>query len=447
MDISNFVDSTITKETVFPSREGFGTPLFVATHSLWSDLVKSVSSTQDLTDLSVPTYHPVYRACAALFGQNEHPKTVLIGKRSTAATQVFVITPKTTAVGYVYRFQVQTPDGVEHAITYTVQAGDTLTVIGAALATAIDALTDITATASVGVVTATTAAGKVARYYELPPIAKMTIRATGTDPGIAGDLDAIATAMVEAELSGYALALDDASEAVINAAAAWTQARKMIYVARTSDSQCADANVTDDIASDIQDAAYTRVGLMFAQQDTHDFREMALFGRCLAKEPGAVTWAHKSLAGITRDILTQAEYNALQAKFATTYTRTNNVNVTFEGKAGDGDFLTTTINDDWLAARIAEDIFGALATSEIVPYTQAGIEVLRGIAQNRLDSSSVLPNPILDPDGEVKPTAIAPSLQDTRPSDRSARVLSSITWIGRLQGAIHRVNVRGKVVI
>jgi hypothetical protein len=445
--IDDIANVSITKETVYPTRAGFSIPLFVVLHSFWVPLVRLISQLSELTALNVPNYHPLYLGVQAALNQNPRPPGILVGRRTRAYTQVIEIRPLTTTEGFVYSFTIVDSAGVETAISYTVLAAETTTTVAAALELLIEAVTDVTSTAALGVITATTTAGKVTRYKDLPLLRHMTLKNVSTDPGLDDDLDDIEQAIQESESSAYGLAVDEAPEAAINSTALWAQSRKMLFVPRTSDGQCADSGVTDDICSDIQDAAYSRTGIMFAGKDTHDYRDMALLGAMLPKEPGSATFALKTLNGITRDVLSSDEYSALQAKGATTYTRVNGKNITFEGHTGDGDYLDNTLSLDFLHARIQEDVFGALVVNDRLPYTQPGIEILTGVVQNRLDKSTSNPNPILDPAGPLPPTATAPKIEDTDTSDRATRTLREIPFVGRLQGAIHKATIRGRVTV
>jgi hypothetical protein len=445
--INDIANVQITKETVYPTKAGFNIPMFAVYHSSWADIVRSVADISELDDLNVPTYLPLYRGIQAAFSQNPRPTAVVVGRRALAFTQIVKLSPQITTTGYVYKFEIEDAAGVVTAIAYTVLSGASTTTVAAALAALIDALTDVAATSALGVITATTTAGKITTYKSLPPLDEMKVQSTGTDPGIATDLSAIELAASKAGLSWYGFSIDEVPEAVANAAATWAEARQVLFLPRTSDSQCADVAVTDDICSDLQDAAYARSGALFAQKDTHDFRDLAWLAKMLPKEVGAATWAYKTLNGISADTLTSGQRAVLDAKLCSYYVTVKGVNVTFEGHTADGDYLDNTVSLDFTHARIQEDVFGLQVTNDKIGFTESGIEQFRLTVQNRLDKSTSDPNPIFSPDVADAPKAYAPKVAATDGADRAARTLRQITFTARLQGAIHKVNVKGTVSV
>ena len=135
VDISEVVDSTITVEDNFPTREGFGVPMVVGYHHRNTspiDRVDSVATDGDVADLGFSTDHPIRLACAAMFAQNPRPPIIKIGRRAGTPTRTIRYTPIDTTVGYVYSGTV---GGV--AWTYTVLTGDTVATVIDGIVTAI----------------------------------------------------------------------------------------------------------------------------------------------------------------------------------------------------------------------------------------------------------------------------------------------------------------------
>lgn len=447
--LSTIVRATVTRETTFPSRAGFGVPMFVCEHTLWQPLVRKFTSLAAVKAAVVAgggtVAHRIYKAALKAFSQNPAPAALVIGKRTTTSTQIVKLTPLVNTDGYVYAFTVTTADGVDHAITYTV-ASDTLTEVGTALATAIDALTGVAAASVTGVVTCTSDVGVLIRYADLPPIAEMTVQDTSVDPGIQDDLDDIeeATKRTNGLVSWYGFSLDHAAEAITKKAAEWAEARHVIMAGRTSDSACTDTGTTTDVLSDLVTAAYTRILPLFAQTDTQDYRDLAILARCLPEEIGAVNWAFKTLATISVDNLTDEEAAAILAKRGTVYMRTNALNLTFECQTPAGEYIDQVTGADFLEARIAEDVFGLLKTAKILPYTQQGIDAILGTVQARLDKSTRAPNPILTTDGDG-PVVDPIKIEDVETSDKASRTLRVITWRGIYSGAINKAEITGTI--
>lgn len=452
----SIVSSTVTRDTLFPSRAGFGTALFVAFHALWAPTVRSFSSLPAVKAAVVAgggtLHHPIVRAATKYFGQNPRPKTLTIGKRSTF-TQVVTLEVKKITVGYVYTFDVfNQSTGALTAINYTVLTGATTTTVATALAALIDAAADVVATSAVAVITATSTAGLLVGYRNLPPISDLLVKDTSTEAGLTADLDAIlaATKLSKGLVTWYGIALDHSSEAEILTAAAWAEANFCVYVARTSDGGCSDTGVTTDVLSDLKAASYTRTGVLFAQYATDDFRDLAWMAKVLPEQPGTVTWAFKQLAGITYDNLSDEESSAIRAKRGSTYESGGGISITFEGATPAGEFLDLVVSTDFLNARIAEDVYAFLAKAKIVLFNQKGIDATLGVAQNRLNKSTKNPNPILSTDVDAEGVSLAPSVvpilvSEVDAADKTTRRLTGITWFGKFNGAIHGGDISGTI--
>ena len=140
-DLDSIVEVTITKETTFPSRSGFGTPLIAAYHTAWADRVKEYSKPGEMLDDGFTTSSAAYKAAVRIKGQKPSPRTFKIGRRSAAITKVFWLVPRITTVGFVYSGTIK-----GQTFSYTVVADDTVALIADALVTLIDAFTGVAAT-------------------------------------------------------------------------------------------------------------------------------------------------------------------------------------------------------------------------------------------------------------------------------------------------------------
>ena len=227
------------------------------------------------------------------------------------------------------------------------------------------------------------------------------------------------------------------------AVAAWVGARKLVFAGRMSDSEIADPAVTDDVFSTRQDASDERTIPMFAQRSTGDFRDAAILGRMLPKEPGSATYAFKTLTNVLTDNLGSEEESTVRSKGGNTYTETSSLNLTYPGQTPSGEYVDVTIGLDFTHARIQEDVFGYIASQEIVPYTQAGMNAIGAIVQARLDKCTKDPNKIFSED--TPPVVEVPEIADVDTSDKSTRVLRNVVFRATLSGAIHSVSVSGTV--
>lgn len=445
------VQLSITRRTTFPTRRGFGVPLLVVymgATPAWPQLARSFSDLTEITDAGAAVTDDVYLMAQAAFSQDPRPQNVVIGRRTTASTQIVKITPLSTRVGYKYSFRIVEHAGTSTLIEYTVQTGDDLTAIGTAIAALIDALASVVSTSTTGVITATTTAGQLANYKDLPPIAKMTIEDTSTDPGITADLTAIELEAKTSSLSYFGVAVDHSTKAIVLAVGAWVETRNLVYVPRTSDSKCADSGVTTDVLSAVDALNYkkTMTGI-FSQDSTKDFIDAAFLGMALPKDPGSYTAAFKTLSGIVGSRLLTSESNAIEAKGGTTYTDQLGTTITFETKTSAGEFFDIPVAVAELGARIQEGIFGGLTSSERIDYTDLGVAVVKNIVQAILNdhvSTPTRPRMLAD---TPAPVCSVPKVASIDPAVRATRRLTGVTFTGTLAGAIHGVTIQGNVSV
>lgn len=179
VDISEVVDSTVSVEDSFPSREGFNVPLLLAYHARQSGDARVLSYTRPSEAAEDwPVDHPVYLAVAAAFSQNPRPEVVKVGRRAGAPTQTIRLTPVSTSAGLVYALTIA---GV--AIEVTVQSGDAVAdicddlvaaIAASSLAADDDAILTALATSASEQVLDSEANGVIARGTIFPP-AKITV--------------------------------------------------------------------------------------------------------------------------------------------------------------------------------------------------------------------------------------------------------------------------------
>lgn len=450
--LADIVSVSITRNTVFPSQPGFGTPALLAVHSFWNDLVKRITDPSDLVSLAVPTSHPIYLWSQAVFGQNPRPPAAVIGRRTRVFTQVIVLTPLSAVAGDKYIFSVAPTSNVYTDIVRTVPGASNLTAEGTAIAaliaTALGA--DATSVNSVaGVITVTMVAGKMANFKNLPAITRMTWSDTTTDPGIAADLADInaAAALGGSSVSFFGINIDQGGKLTILALAAAVESTQQLFIARTTDSACAQSG-SSDVMSTAQASAYSRTAIIFAQYANDDYRDGAWFGKQLPDTPGTSTYAHKTLAGIHADTLSAGERAFILQKNGTTYETIAGINETFEGKVSSGDFIDTIAGQTELQAALQIAVYGNFLSKKKVPYTDFGIQAVQSIVDAVLAARTAKkPDDTSFLAADPAPTVTVPKAKDVSPTDKSTRVLNNVKFNATISGAIHRANLTGNISV
>lgn len=431
--IDDIVDLQITVADKAPSKPNFGTPLLAGYHTKWLDRVREYSEADDMLDDGFTVNDQLYKMAVAVKAQSPCPKTFKVGRLALAFTQTVTLTVESAVEGFVYEGEIN-----DTPITYTVPAAATLTSVATALELLVEAVTGIASTSLVAVITAVSAVGALSSFYFERGVAMKDIT---TDPGIATDLAAIKNE----DDSWYGLLIDCNSEPIATAAAVWAEANKKIFVPVSSNSDIVDGAATTDLASDLVALALTRTAGIYHRGIGRQVDQAAAgwMGGMLAYDPGTITWAFKSIAGVSVDELRAGERSALVAKNWTQYERTNGANITFEGRTPSGRFIDVTHFIDWLHAEIQADVYSLLINNPKVPYTTSGIEAVKNAVLGALIKGQQRGG-LAD---DTQPTVTAPDITETDDADRANRILRDVNFTARLGGALHGIVIRGTVSV
>lgn len=443
--LSEHVSLTITQDSVGIARAGFGIPLILSHTVSWNERVRFYGSLPDVAD-DFATGTPEYLAATAMFSQSPHVEQIAIGRGSNKPTQVYVITVATVTNSYIYSINVAGPGfTVTNPVTYTSDSTATNDEIVAGLVSALNGVTGknytATATGSAGsqVVTVTATAPGNWFSLEVVKVADLHISQTHADPGVAADLDAI---LLE-NSDWYAITTLYNSSAYVAAVATWVEANTKLYIFDTNDTNSITvAAGGGDILDALHTATRARTAGAYHPSPANMFAA-AWLGRVLPLDPGSETWKFKTLSGVLPVTLTSTHRVNLRAKKANTYQAVAGRNITWEGTVADGDFIDTTRGIDWLEDDMQKGVFGALANSDKIPYTNAGVAVITSEVEASLKRA--VAKGILSDD--PKPIVTAPKVADIDPTNKAARNLPDVKFSGELAGAIHKVTISGVISV
>lgn len=173
--------------------------------------------------------------------------------------------------------------------------------------------------------------------------------------------------------------------------------------------------------------------------------------RCFTVYPGGETWANKKLSGITYDGLTETEYVAVTKKGYNTFERfADSVSITQNGKVAAGEWIDVIRFRDWLTETIKTEEFTMLINREKLPYTDAGIamveSVLNKVLQLGQTRGGIAPTEY-DEDGNkiVGYKISVPLASSISANVKAKRVLQDVSFVARLAGAIHAVEIKGSL--
>lgn len=419
------------------SRAGFGVPLIISHSASWAERTRSYNELSEVAVDFPVTTSPEYLQAQAIFSQKLRPASIKIGRASLQPTQQFVLVP-VVADSFTYTVGYGGEGVTAGEITFTSDASATLaeicTGIQAALAgvasanfTAVDNATDVTITGD--------AAGDWF-YIKVDP-AQGALEQNHADPGIATDLTAIAAE----DSDWYVLLTSFNSNAMVLAADAWVAADKKLYIFDVNDTEslttaAGNSDTLDDIEALSRDST---AGSYHSKPE--EFFSAAWSGRCLSRDPGSITWAKKTLVGITADDLTATHRSNLKARNANFYETVASRDVTSDGTTADGDFIDIRRGLDWLHDEISKSVFGTIVDAERIPYTDEGVAVLESALRASLRLA--VDRGVIAEGFTTSVTKVA----DAQAADKAVRVYKKLKFKAVQQGAIHQTFIDGEVSI
>jgi hypothetical protein len=431
MSLESIVNVQISRETSSVSRAGFGVPLILGTSKAFTSLLKFYSSYNAVLEDFISTDKEAI-AASAIFSQNPVVEQIAIGRRETGDNVVVTV--------------VTVENSTQYSCTIN---GTVFSVTSDATATAIE-IAGLLVAAINGGSEPVTATDNGDGTYDLdadvagtPFSLKLDSRqsAVFTTPNTVGD-DLTNIDMENPDW--YGLILVSRVQADVEAAAAWTETQKKIFITASADSDIADttdAADTTTIAAVVKAAAYARTAVFYHASAASQFLDAGLLGRILPQSPGSYTAAYKTIAGITVDNLTDTQIANILAKNANLYISVASVNITRNGTVGEGEYIDIIIGVDWLQARLTERLYGLLVNNLKLPYTDEGITAIDAEIRAQLDEGIDAGFITNDPAYIVT----VPNAADVSAQDKANRELNNVTFAATLAGAIHKITVNGTV--
>lgn len=441
-ELDQIIKVTITRNTTTPTQVGFGTPLLftadpklnpVAGKEWGSERVRAYSSLEGVAEDFDPLTN-TYAMARTEFSQNPAPSIVKVGRRENLSPQAATFTPVDTTENATVGF---TLNGLVIAVTNG--AAETVASIVTALAAETPpagwTFTDPTPGTSTELDIDGPAAGDVGIFAA--PVGGDIADVTA-DAGIAADILA-----VEAyDNDWYAVQMDSASLDEVEGLATEIEALEKLYLARSVDTDVPDLASGVDVTSIgaiLKASALDRTAVFYTESG--DFLDAGMAGRALPTAPGSITWAYKTIAGVTADSFNATQILNLEAKDVNFNTTIAGVNVTRYGTVASGEYIDVMRGADWLKARIQERIYALLVNNEKVAYTDAGIQSIRGEILAQMTIAVAQGFLAADP----PPTCTVPLAAQVNAADKGNRILRNVVFRATLAGAIHKVEIVGEL--
>lgn len=433
--LDDIVSVQIALQTTGVTRGDFGTPMIVAPLMSFAERVRVYTSYAAASEDGLPP--SLLTALSDCFGQTPRPRQVKVGRRAVLSAVVEVAS--VIALGtYSIKASGQT-------YTYTADATPTAAEIVTGLVAAITSDTDETITATVVGNTLTIAWISTVGAVELVSNLQWgTIAPLAAASAVADDLSAI----LNEDANWYGLVMTERVKATQLSAAEWTEANEKLFFTATNEADVLNSALATDVISVLKNTRYFRTAVLFHTNAMTEYPDAAWAGRVFTIQPGAETWALKSLASVTPSPLTSTQRQTVVNKGGNTFEFYQaQIAMTNPGKVAAGEWIDVIRFRDWLKDTVQANLVQMMINRDKVPYTDAGIQLcvtnLRRSLQEGQNVGGIAPEE-LDAQGKSVPgfVIIFPRSTELSSTIKASRILS-LSFTARLAGAIHVVQISG----
>ena len=437
------VISNISLATTAAESPSFTNILFVTANAYFEDRLMAFSSLDEVSDL-LPTDGNAYKGLRLAFSQrNGAPQPIYLGRRKVDSV---ILEPKVARVGKITKYELTVKsDEKDLTVSHTSTTQETAENIVEALKNKIDN-SDITATAADGKLTL---AVSTSNKLVVCDVSNMTEEFTTSETAA----DLLAAIMEENDSDWYVMSCEDHSEAFVMAMAAEIEATgssntPKIYGLSSADAQTITplTDPADDLFGKLQELGYIRTYPFWSANSDSVFPELAPLATNAIYQPGVTTYKFMQLTGVgnaadpvTGKDLRTARLGYIADRNASWQSRERGVDFVHGGKVAGGEWLDVIIARDWMNDRIESRLL-TLLLNQVggkIPFTPEGkqkvINVIDGVLQESVNLGIL--------SGYIGTTI--PEI--TSFEDQAHRILDQVKFTGFLAGAIHFINVSGKL--
>ena len=247
------------------------------------------------------------------------------------------------------------------------------------------------------------------------------------------DIAAALTAVQGSNPDFYAILIPEREKASLKVAGDWANANKKFFFGCCNDVTALDNRNVDREAYIIHDKP-------------EDFPECAWAGQNLPKDPGSITWKWKSLNGQSAAGYTTTQLNTIRADKGQALTEIAGVTIVNEGVSTSGEFIDVIRGQDWIKARMEENLSSLLISNEKVAMDNVGIaqvestlrSVLKEAGERGIIAKATTESELkFSDDKEYMYNVKVPTREEISSADKAARVLPNVEFVYYLAGAVH----------
>lgn len=442
MSLESIVNVTIQPNARGVTRSSFGIEMVVGKHDAWAERYREYTSATALADLvsdGIAATTQIYKAVRSYISQTPRAEKVVVGRliddydyESDLTVQSPVAAP---TVGEVYGFDVRSPDGTVTAVAYTVQVADTYADVATAVAALVNAITDITSSALVNVISNAADNSNETFQFEGIDESQFHYLDTTVDSTLATEVGQID--VIYPDWYGLVLA-DCPSNARITALAAYAETVEKIFGAVSHDHENGATGTSSAVMYDLNAADYFRTYTIFSN-DQNSHAGAGWMGTLFPLDAGSATWKFKSISGTLVDTLTTTFRSNVLGLNGNTYTTIAGLPTTENGTMASGEWIDVVRGRDWFVAEVRANVFGVLRNAAKVPYTDKGVALIT--KEVRAAQTAGVGRTFLAAD--PAPFVTAPLVADVSAANKVARILPDVYFEQTLAGAIHAVTLYG----
>jgi hypothetical protein len=235
--------------------------------------------------------------------------------------------------------------------------------------------------------------------------------------------------LVETHNDWYFLLTDRQDDEAITALANWIDSQRKLYFVSTDNAQ---------LAAQLESE---RTVILFHHQP-RSYPAEGWVGVCAPELPGAITWKFKTINGVQAAEIKVSEMNQLHDQGGNSYVRKLGVLQTSEGKVTSGEYIDVIRSQDFIEARLTEQVSRLLFTQKKVPYDNSGIALIVAECEQVLKTATNQGIIARDEDGNGMWSVTAPRREEIPTNDIANRKLDGVMAEATLAGAIHQATIR-----
>lgn len=257
------------------------------------------------------------------------------------------------------------------------------------------------------------------------------IAVLGVSTILPADLTALLTANINQDFTAFYCT--NAGDTFITALSAWAEVNGRFYAATT------------------QNKAMVKSGIRHAFVGYHsvagDYMIEKLVTYMLVRPIGSVNGKFKTLVNTAESVVTDAELATLHANYLGTYIKDMGTLQVTQAQTQSGEYVDVVLGALWIKLEMEAGLRNLALTTGKIPYSNAGIALLKAVAIKVLQQGAVNGIVLLDKSGNATYTMTALTREQTTAQDRAARTYNGISWTASLAGAIEGADLSGTLEI